>query len=91
MEKRRAKIKSFDEDQEFPGYLKYAPSEDIMNKGKRIEGNLDDETLGQVKSSPSRILPPIERIDMPEGVEDKLILKNNEEGTANEDRDKKIA
>ena len=30
-------------DQEFPGYEKYGPGEDIVRKGKRLEGSLDDE------------------------------------------------
>lgn len=33
------------EEKEFPGYPKYPASEDIMNKGKQVEGNLDDEVL----------------------------------------------
>ena len=76
MERRRGKIKSLDEDQEFPGYPKYAPSEDIMKKGKRIEGNLDDENLAEVKSNPSYVPVPTEKVDMPEGIEDKLIPKD---------------
>lgn len=41
---RTAKSKATEE-KEFPGYPKYPASEDIMNKGKQVEGNLDDEVL----------------------------------------------
>lgn len=34
-----------DEQKEFPGYPLYPASEDIMNQGKRMEGNLNDEVL----------------------------------------------
>lgn len=33
------------EGKEFPGYPLYPASEDIMNQGKQVEGNLDDEAL----------------------------------------------
>jgi len=34
---------------EFPGYPKYGKEEDITSKSKRIDENLDDEVLTQVK------------------------------------------
>lgn len=38
-------VKPKGEEKEFPGYKKYPASEDIMNRGKQVEGNLDDEVL----------------------------------------------
>jgi hypothetical protein len=37
-------------DQDFPGYPKYSPEEDITRQAKRIDENLDDEVLTQVKN-----------------------------------------
>jgi hypothetical protein len=36
-------------DEEFPGYPKYPADEDITRQAKRIDENLDDEVLTQVK------------------------------------------
>jgi hypothetical protein len=36
-------------EKEFPGYPKYGASEDITTQAKRIDENLDDEVLTQVK------------------------------------------
>ncbi len=36
-------------DEEFPGYPKYSPEEDITKQAKRVDENLDDEVLTQVK------------------------------------------
>jgi len=37
------------ENEEFPGYPKYPAEEDITRQSKRIDENLDDEVLTQVK------------------------------------------
>jgi hypothetical protein len=37
------------EEQEFPGYPQYGAEEDITHNSKRIDKNLDDEVLTQVK------------------------------------------
>ncbi|MDV3308639.1 MAG: hypothetical protein LOY03_07470 [Cyclobacteriaceae bacterium] len=50
-------------EQQFPGYEKYEPGEDIMRRGKRLEGSLDDapdnippsETSGRPGSSESDV------------------------------------
>jgi hypothetical protein len=38
-------------EQEFPGYPKYSPEEDITRQANRIDENLDDELLTQVKNN----------------------------------------
>jgi hypothetical protein len=44
---RKAKTKTTDE--EFPGYPKYGAEEDITRQADRVDENLDDEVLTQVK------------------------------------------
>ncbi|HZY82276.1 MAG TPA: hypothetical protein VFE50_22280 [Cyclobacteriaceae bacterium] len=47
-------------DQEFPGYPKYDSSEDITRRADRIDENLDDEVLTQVKHNKEPKLSPDE-------------------------------
>jgi hypothetical protein len=44
MAKKKKKV-----EQEFPGYPKYGADEDITRNSKRVDENLDDEVLTQVK------------------------------------------
>lgn len=41
--------KSGDLDEQFPGYPRYGAGEDITSQSKRVDENLDDEILTQVK------------------------------------------
>lgn len=63
-----------DEGKEFPGYPLYPASEDIMNRGKRVEGKLDDEVLtGQpVNMKLSKGGSEITDSEVVAGVEDEL-------------------
>lgn len=78
--------KSKGEQKKFSGYPKYPASEDIMNQGKRVEGNLDGEvhtgqranmklSKGGFKTNDSEVVA---------GVEDKLksTAKNESDVTA---------
>jgi len=47
--KAAAKTSNKKSDKKFPGYPKYGPNEDITTQAKRIDENLDDEVLTQVK------------------------------------------
>ena len=71
---------------EFPGYPKYPASEDIMNQGKRLEGNLDDEVLDgkSVNMKLSKGGAETNDNEVVEGVEDelKLTVKNESDVTA---------
>lgn len=61
------------EEQEFPGYPKYPASEDIMNNGDRLEGNLDDEVLTGQSVDMSRAKDEtLDDKEMPGGAEDEL-------------------
>jgi hypothetical protein len=40
-----------EKEKEFPGYPAYAPSEDIMNEGKRVDADLEDPGTYTVRSS----------------------------------------
>lgn len=63
------------EEQKFPGYPKYPASEDIMNNGDQLEGNLDDEVLTGQRVDMSRTKDQADTMDdkeMPEGAEDEL-------------------
>jgi hypothetical protein len=82
MEKGRRKIKALGDDKEFPGYPMYAPDEDIMKKGKRLEGNLDDESLTEAKNTPAHVPTAIEKVEMPEGIEDNATPRNESDVTA---------
>lgn len=78
----KKKIKALSDDEEFPGYPMYAPSEDITQRAKRVEGNLDDESLAAEKMRPSREVSATEKVEMPEGVEDKIKTGNESDVTA---------
>src|ERR1700755_1172769 len=61
------------EQKEFPGYPKYPASEDIMNQGKQVEGNLDDEVLtGKGVNMKLAKNNPETSDEVVEGVEDEL-------------------
>jgi hypothetical protein len=83
MEKGRRKIKSLAEDEEFPGYPMYAPEEDIMKRGKRVEGNLDDQSLEEVKEKPAHIPTATEKVEMPDRIED--LITSDESNLTRED------
>ncbi len=74
------------EQKEFPGYPKYPANEDIMNQGKRLEGNLDDEVLTGQTVNMKLSKGAAETIDneVVEGVEDELkpSAKNESDVTA---------
>jgi hypothetical protein len=74
------------EEKEFPGYPKYPATEDIMNQGKRLEGNLDDEVLTGQTVNMKLSKGGAETIDdeVIEGVEDELkpTAKNESDVTA---------
>lgn len=82
---RTAKPKT-EEQKEFPGYPLYPASEDIMNQGKRLEGNLDDEVLTGQSVDMKLSKGGSEAIDneVIEGVEDELkpTAKNESDVTA---------
>ena len=78
------------EQKEFPGYPLYPASEDIMNQGKRLEGNLDDEVLTGTsvnmklsKGGSETIDTEVVEGEVVEGVEDELkpIAKNESDVT----------
>lgn len=77
------------EEQEFPGYPKYPASEDIMNNGDRLAGNLDDEVLTGQRVDMSRTKDQADTMDdkeMPEGPEDDLKpAKKSQYDVTNED------
>lgn len=62
-----------DEQKEFPGYPLYPASEDIMNQGKRMEGNLNDEVLTGTSVN-MKLSKGAETIDaeVAEGIEEEL-------------------
>jgi hypothetical protein len=74
------------DEREFPGYPKYPANEDIMNQGRRVEGNLDDEVLTGRGVDMKLSKDGSEAIDneVVEGVEDelKLTAKNESDVTA---------
>jgi hypothetical protein len=41
----------------FPGYPKYAPEEDIMNKATRVEFNLDKDSINTIANQNKKIAP----------------------------------
>jgi hypothetical protein len=53
-------VKSIQSNQEFPGYPKYNADEDITRKATRVDENLDDEVLTQVKHNKNPKLNPDE-------------------------------
>ncbi len=61
MAAKKSTHKSEDSEKEFPGYPKYGAEEDITRNAKRIDENLDDEVLTQVKHNeepkPSKVAP----------------------------------
>jgi hypothetical protein len=61
--KNRNKIQKPAQEQqkEFPGYPLYDPSEDIMNRGKRIEADVEDLDLLENKITSSQGLPSIKK------------------------------
>lgn len=75
-----------EKEKEFPGYPKYPANEDIMNQGKRVEGNLDDEVLTGKSADMklSKRSSETTETEMPEGVEDdlKTTSKNESDVTA---------
>lgn len=76
-----------EEQKEFPGYPMYPANDDIMNQGKRLEGNLDDEVLtGQsVNMKLSKGGGETNDKDGVDGVEDELKLTRNESDVTAED------
>lgn len=52
-------------DSEFPGYPKYDSNEDITRRAKRVDENLDDEVLTQVKHNKEPKLTPDENVSEP--------------------------
>lgn len=85
---RTAKPKA-NEEKEFPGYPLYPASEDIMNKGKQVEGNLDDEVLTG-KSVNMKLSKGYNDTndEVVEGVEDELKpTKKNPYDVTDEDRE----
>jgi hypothetical protein len=83
METKRKKIKALTKD-DLPGY--YAPEDDIMNRAKRVEGNLDDEILNVERTRPVHVPLPVEDVGLAEGTEDKLKPKGKSNLT-DEDRE----
>lgn len=71
--KRRKKIQALTKD-DLPGY--YAPEDDIMQRAKRVEGNLDDEILNAERTRPAHAPVPPEEAGVAEGSEDKLKIDN---------------
>jgi hypothetical protein len=73
------------EQKDFPGYPLYPANEDIMNQGKRLEGNLDDEVLTGQSVNMKLSKGGAETIDteVVEGAEDqlKLTAKNESDVT----------
>lgn len=67
-EKRNQKASTFkpaeEKKNEFPGYPLYAPAEDIMNRGKRVNADLED--LDSVKSN---IPEPISKLPLLSAIE----------------------
>lgn len=53
-------INSRTSDRDFPGYPKYSADEDITRQAKRVDENLDDEVLTQVKHKKEPKLNPDE-------------------------------
>ena len=85
---RTAKPKA-NEEKEFPGYPLYPASEDIMNKGKQVEGNLDYEVLTG-KSVNMKLSKGYNDTndEVVEGVEDELKpTKKNPYDVTDEDRE----
>jgi len=64
---------------EFPGYPLYAPEEDITQRSKRVEGNLDGETFSDLKKGNTTKQEESYVID---GVEDELKTKSEYDVTA---------
>jgi hypothetical protein len=50
-------------DGRFPGYPKYSPDEDITKRAKRVDENLDDEVLTQVKHNKEPKVASTELVD----------------------------
>lgn len=75
-------------EKEFPGYQKYPAKDDMMTKGKRLEGNLDDEVLtGQsvnMKLSKSKADTSNDR-EAVKGVEDELQPASENESDVTEE------
>lgn len=67
-------VKPKGDQKEFPGYPLYPASEDMMNQGKRLAGNLDDEVLTGTSVNMKLSKGGSETIDteVVEGVEDEL-------------------
>jgi hypothetical protein len=67
-------------DVDFPGYPKYGAEEDITRNASRVDENLDDEVLTQVKHheepKPSKVVPD-------EGVADQNNLTDADENAKN--------
>jgi hypothetical protein len=56
-------------DAEFPGYPKYSADEDITRRAKRVDENLDDEVLTQVKHNKKLATPSGDTTDTSTNVE----------------------
>ena len=72
--------------EEFPGYPKYPANEDITRNAKRIDENLDDDVLTQVKHNEE----PKSKLNPDEGTEDLATtdsetLENTEDENSNFD------
>jgi len=65
-------------DEDFPGYPKYGAEEDITHKSSRVDENLDDEVLTQVKH-PEK--PKKSKVAPDEGVTDQDNSADTEENT----------
>lgn len=73
------------EQEEFPGYPPYAPSDDIMQRNTRAEGNLDGETFSDLKKGTLPKITNASESDIVDGVEDELKPTNNEFDVSKED------
>jgi len=67
-------------DGDFPGYPKYGAEEDITRKAQRVDENLDDEVLTQVKHHEE---PKPSKVVAPEGASDQSNLIDESENAQN--------
>src|SRR5690242_9088012 len=73
--KKRNVSKGNNDSQEFPGYPKYDSNEDITRQADRVDENLDDEVLTQVKHNKEPKLSP------DEGAPDAVSVNDNDADT----------
>ena len=75
--------------EDFPGYPKYPAKDDIMNRAKRVDGNLTGETLQDMRHPPKgeviKVITPQETSEVKQGKSESDLTKEDLEALGPKD------